>query len=1462
MDEYQMIEQHGVQELVRVSLDEKNIPCIYLKDIERIFPNITTISSYGLRIPFAMDASNIPKQPLRIPHFENRVLEVDSDNSALEWSREATAARIVSFATVHTASTPGILDLDPRDLLRNDIDNDNDHDHDHDHGDDVSTGSEDFFDMAESATSSDNEEEDDLDDVVEYEEYEEQEESLSRRSPHTNIAIESTIATAVTPTVLPLNTRALGTVQDRGVVPVPENNVPFTRDMPPAFNKVNLASATAAPIPTTSTSVVTSHYPVVPVAPEIDREALPPPSYESIDPTTHYHSAPLNLLSRATASVALDDPSERHLVLDRISIIKRISQSILIRKYGAESCPHPPLFVLLPENPPHWSDTNILHNKMRLYFLCSCCEHEVGGHGASRRQQALSRKRNIHVHESKGFEIRLNQFQDQMLLIKFGHYILNLLRMLQYGVLLDDVFVPAAFDRPIPPNMNVSNKLGINPHPHLFLKLKQNIERSIIFMEALLGDDYEEEATEAVKFLDMNDFRILDWIVKRPSYTQSSCTESTSTTSQSTSTTSTNAADTDMSRELAMSDIHLGGSGLYKVLGSGGSLSTSLSSYKRLLTLIRDRPVCTATSENQLNAQINTVSKIKALFKVDITFDWVFGKSQLNDFAETLQNDATTVSTVAIRFSKRVPPLAWRKHLSMQIGEDQQHISAVLNIIKNRRVKHLILEGDIDMISVPTIGTMDFSNLDILSIMRTNHRGFNLSNNNISSSGNSTHSNDTLETGSINLQANNRASSAQQDEYIPELISFLQSCNFLTELSLGFPDSIPGHVRILQACITGLSRLRRLDLFRVLGSYSNNNNSSKETKSGTAINRKLELSASVSSSRVTRLYMTECKATGENKAKLLESLEELLMDEGSHLEDLELYFVGFNDKHAHALEVGTRPLPGHEHSRLRRLVIHGNGLEHGGVIALQRVLKRVTRSDRPSGTSSLGGSSSQGNRNHGNGGGGGNNSAVISIAAAAEDPEVLSFGTMREQTTLLHLELRSMDSLTDYDWAWLLSELNLRQLLTLDLQGVGFGDRAMAILARTGRHEEPDPISPSQSPTSESSAFALSSYVSLPPAATAPPAFFSSSAPLNLQTLRLGSSASSHRGVVYIQEFLSRLVHLSTLSLHGFRRVASENWIDIMTKIPFRWIEVFEIVSLGYDDDCAKYLGERFKTREQIPETLSSSSTHGTAQQQQQQQEEESQMNLPVYCVRPLIESSVSVMTTSSSSTSVTCSSSSSPSTYRVVRRESRSSRLFNSLTPSVGSSSSTAVSGRTICQKSKDKDPEENIPSSSSSAVTPGIVPPPPRRNPSQKYLEINLRYTDVSSEGLVLLRADTVGQAQKVVVHGRDEEDASEEELARLAAKYRRNGHGKEWANIGPVLPSSRTYVGMYGGTGISPASVFLASETPLYYGGGSSSSSSRSNNNSSSNGTSSNQQPLQPTRSSTFMKLKNVFKKHQGD
>ncbi|KAF9914054.1 hypothetical protein BX616_009056 [Lobosporangium transversale] len=1435
MDEYQMFEQRGVQELVRVSFDEDGLPCIFLHNIEFVFPNVKTISSYGMRIPYVTDMFHIP------------VLDIESGNSELEWSRDATAARIAAAAasvpyvnTVHTNPIPGILDLNL------DIDSKTDNSHPAETG---NLDIEDFFDMVESEASVNDEE-------AEREE-EEEEKPLSKRLRSPSLITDSTrgpslVSVSVTPSITTTEGSSLTmisprTVQSITLEPIPENGF-YTRELITAPNQTpRNPSFVTSPLATTLDPIAT--YPLS--APnESQSGLLPPPSYEPVD-TGLFQLRALHEVHRIPVT-AIDDPAERHLVFDRIEIIKRISRTILTQKYGAESCAHPPLFVLLPEYPLQWISQDILHNKMRLYFLCDCCEHEIyDDDNTYRRPGQMRYKRNVHIDESKGFEIRIDQSPDQMLIIKFGHYILSLLRMLQYGVSLDEIFVPAAFDRMVSPNTGtaaIAATAKRETNPELFIKLKQSVEKSIAFMEALLGDDYDEEAAEAIHRLDTNDFRLLDAIVKRPPYTQpwdTVCSTHTALYSSTPKGTSM----MPLNPDIAACGTHIKGSGLYQVLGVDGQVHWACKKYytrhhkdldqifSKKLELLQTTfdpytrsSVFVGISESHLNTRMVTVSQIRALLRIDITIDWDFHMSQVKTLADLLRQEATTVSTIAIRLSKQVSPLTWRKHLPALGGNEQQPISAIVGLMKNRKIRHVILEGNIDLMSVPNISTMDFSNLDILNIMKIGNRG--LAYNGSSSS--SIHSNENSDSSSI---ISSTIRNTLHETYIPELLSFMQAFSLLTELSLGFNDAIPGHIRILQACISSQRRLKRLDLFRVLGPKLNTDALNDGYHGEASVNCKLELSANISTSRVVRLFLAECKTTTEGKVRLLEALEDFLTDEGSHLEDLELRFVGFNDKHAHALELGTRPLSGSHQCRLRRLVIHGNGLEYGGALALRRVLGRATlpsKLDQEPFT---------------------DNNVFPSTAAPSPASlhsyrlDSLSFGVILEEPTLIHLELCSIDSLKDPDWANLLSELTLQRVITLDLQGVGFGDRAMAVLAASVSAEKAlSPPSPPLSPMDVASAF-MPAPSSLG-ASLEPPLAGSSSIPLHLQALRLSCSALSSSGVIYLKDFLSRLEHLSTLSLHGFRRVPSEDWIDIMDSVGFQWLEVIEIVSFSFDDNCARYLGERIRARNNMSENSVTVDRFG----------EVSESTPPAHNTAGTAENNASA---SASPSFTSASASTSGSGNR--RKDSFSSRLFNTLTPSSGLPATT-ISTISFKQKPKDKDMGKDAVLSLDSPTVSVI----PCLNSFQKYLEIDLRYTDVSAKGLSILRRQTIDQAKKVVVRARDGEnediyvnDIDKDEQTQLPAKPRdgskADGRGKhmdeEKTSISP-LPTSKPYYAGYIGSGGALAGAFIhsSSGSGMRRGGKDRETRGNINGNSNVNCLPQNQQP----KTSTLMKLKNVFKK----
>ncbi|KAF9584519.1 hypothetical protein BGW38_006168 [Lunasporangiospora selenospora] len=1330
IDEYQRLDHLGYQEQVLVSHDEDDMPCVFLNDINRTFPNTSVISSYGVRVPFMTNHLGEPKLPLRIPYYKSRVLEVLVDHSSLGWSRrmtatevEAAAAEAVAMITrVNTVHTDP-LDLDAEETV------------DHSAGAHSNDLQENLVDLVlphRSSPVSRNDEADNhpvREEGNEEEEEEEEEEILTRRirrpaRPPMDLNSTYTIQTATlssgitTTSTVPSSTsvsppqpsstrvrtvQSLERISPGLLTPVAEEDsgpigAPLRQSPSPQPLDESALISTAVSIaplqPRRRLMNQSSHRIPFSEEPEILHGALPPPSYSAVD--THSIISEQSLYSISTNTSTLitsstyapsltssitpsEEPADRSPVLDHVGRIKHWSTAILSQKYPAEACPHPPLFILLPENPLQWISDNILHNKMRLYFLCDCCEHD-----ASSDNQAMSGrraiKRNVHIDESRGFEIRLDQYPDQLLLIRLGRHILDLLQMLQHGVSLQDISVASAHDRPLPPQKSASTSTErITPamDRHLQYKQKQNLERSIAFLEVLLGVENafsaDETAAEPGIRLNMNDFRLLDQIVRRTPYTQS--------------------VDSDhggQDQSTTLNDIHRSGSGLYKIHGWDGAVRWSCRKYYNIkhrsmdMTLVNSleslrgnfnhhlRAIAIiGNSERHLMSEIMALSRIQSLFRIDLSLDWSIPASTLASMAEHIQRYIPHASTISIKLGNNTEPMEWRNQGQTSSWDTQPPIMGLLSLFRSTSLKHLLLEGDIDLASVPNIDAMGFSSLEALSVMKNNHRGLGFNSSRIGYG-------DRSESVPIPLPPPQRTTYTEE-RYIPWLASFLPSFPCLKELVLGFTDVVPGHIRILQTCIAGLSCLSHLELFKLQRNLSatDNNNNKK-------INRKLELSANIKSSRLTRLYLSECRTSGvDGKARLLQSLEELLTDEGATIEDLEVRFIGFNDRHAHALELGTRPTEdGQPSCRLRRLVIHGKGLQIEGARAMREVLGRATPLNGPDSPRE----------------------------STYPELEPCSLNGMMDQPTLVHLELCSMDSLQDMDWSRLLMKLNLTRLVVLNLQGVSLGENALATLIRNATSADPS---------------------------------MSFSRPLALQTLRLSCVSLSREGTELLHRFLPRLTHLSTLSIHGFRNMTAPGWIGLLSQISLQWIEMIDIVSSGFDNSCAKYLGERIQAREQVQEAIEAS-------------EESHYGDLSTYGVTSAtaMGSTLTLGSISSFSSSPPPTPTSENGSIRTVsRRDSLTGRFFS--LGSNGAASTSSISGAgSNGQRSKSKEftrKDLQLPASPTSPTSPS----PARKTPSHKYLEIDLRYTDVSTKDLDALKTNMAGLAKKVIVRLRDGED-----------------------------------------------------------------------------------------------------------
>ncbi|KAF9419435.1 hypothetical protein BGZ76_004246 [Entomortierella beljakovae] len=116
--------------------------------------------------------------------------------------------------------------------------------------------------------------------------------------------------------------------------------------------------------------------------------------------------------------------------LDRLVILQRHAEAILIQNFELHEYPIPRLFIILPVDQSNWNPLRILENKFRLHFLCECGDHTV--------ETCKSGHNQIHIAKHEGYDIRnATEFYR-----KFGKYILILLQALKIGVQIANKSVP------------------------------------------------------------------------------------------------------------------------------------------------------------------------------------------------------------------------------------------------------------------------------------------------------------------------------------------------------------------------------------------------------------------------------------------------------------------------------------------------------------------------------------------------------------------------------------------------------------------------------------------------------------------------------------------------------------------------------------------------------------------------------------------------------------------------------------------------------------------------------------------------------------------------------------------------------------------------------------------------------------------------------------------------------------
>ncbi|KAF9084873.1 hypothetical protein BGX27_003688 [Mortierella sp. AM989] len=136
--------------------------------------------------------------------------------------------------------------------------------------------------------------------------------------------------------------------------------------------------------------------------------------------------------------------------VDRLVILQKHVQAILIQNFELHEYPIPRLFIILPVDRTKWNPKNVLQNRFRLHFLCECGEYTVKPSERSHNH--------IHIAKHEGYEIR----SGTEFFSKYGNYMLILLQYLKIGASSSALTpIPSLIDAGIDYLIGTMNALSI-----------------------------------------------------------------------------------------------------------------------------------------------------------------------------------------------------------------------------------------------------------------------------------------------------------------------------------------------------------------------------------------------------------------------------------------------------------------------------------------------------------------------------------------------------------------------------------------------------------------------------------------------------------------------------------------------------------------------------------------------------------------------------------------------------------------------------------------------------------------------------------------------------------------------------------------------------------------------------------------------------------------------------------------
>ncbi|KAF9992735.1 hypothetical protein BGZ79_002715, partial [Entomortierella chlamydospora] len=139
----------------------------------------------------------------------------------------------------------------------------------------------------------------------------------------------------------------------------------------------------------------------------------------------------LTVTSHEIKNMVAEALENQKLMQDRLALIQKKAEAILVQNYELLEYTIPRLFVVLPETPTPWDPATMVRTKFRLYFICECGEHT--------KVPRSTFPNHLHSAKHEGYVIK----KPTEFFRKYGPFLMAMLHLIKIGTGIAGHVVPA-----------------------------------------------------------------------------------------------------------------------------------------------------------------------------------------------------------------------------------------------------------------------------------------------------------------------------------------------------------------------------------------------------------------------------------------------------------------------------------------------------------------------------------------------------------------------------------------------------------------------------------------------------------------------------------------------------------------------------------------------------------------------------------------------------------------------------------------------------------------------------------------------------------------------------------------------------------------------------------------------------------------------------------------------------------